>query len=241
MKVSIVIPAYNEERLITGCLAAINDAIATNGDRGFEFQVIVVDNNSTDRTAELAEQAGAQVCFEPVNQIARARNAGAAIADGEWLLFIDADSLLSPEILGDIFSVITSGTAIGCGSTMRMEGIPFWARLSLALWSCISISFRWAAGALILCRADAFREIGGFDESFYVAEEIALSRQLKKLARRRGLKFLILSKHPMQTSARKMELYTDWEIARQFLGLCLQPFRAPRDKNKLNFWYDGRR
>ena len=98
MHLSIVIPAFNEERLIGQCLQSISTSLAANYKPGFTSETIVVDNNSTDNTAELARQAGARVVFEPVNQIGRARNAGAAQATGDWLLFIDADSLLNPGI-----------------------------------------------------------------------------------------------------------------------------------------------
>lgn len=241
MKLSIIIPAYNEERLITSCLESIDAAISASHASGFSTEVIVVDNNSTDRTAELAKRAGASVCFEPINQIARARNAGAAIATGEWFIFIDADSLISAELFSDILSVIDGGKAAGCGSTMQMQGVPHWARFTLWLWSCVSIMCRWAAGSLFVCRADAFRDTGGFNEAFYVAEEIDLSRRIKKWARPRGMKFVILRTNPLDTSSRKMQLYSGREIARQFIRLGLRPLRAPQDKKQLGLWYDGRR
>ena len=64
MKLSIVVPAYNEERLIGDCLGSIQAAIAAQNRADFEAELIVVDNNSTDRTAEIATQLGARVCFE---------------------------------------------------------------------------------------------------------------------------------------------------------------------------------
>ncbi len=92
MKISIVIPAFNEERLIEDTLASVREGMAELSRRGIESELIVCDNNSTDRTAEIARAAGAKVVFEPVNQIARARNCGAAAAGGDWLIFVDADS-----------------------------------------------------------------------------------------------------------------------------------------------------
>jgi glycosyltransferase involved in cell wall biosynthesis len=92
LKISVVVPAFNEEKLITASLAAIRAAMTAFTDRGWAGELIVCDNNSTDRTAELARTAGATVVFEPVNQIARARNCGAAAATGDWLVFVDADS-----------------------------------------------------------------------------------------------------------------------------------------------------
>ncbi len=241
MKISIVVPAFNEERLISGCLEAIDTALNAHAAHGFEAEVIVVDNNSTDSTAELARKAGAQVCFEPVNRIGRARNAGAEQASGEWLIFVDADSWLNPALLADIYRLIKSGTAVGCGSRMRMDDLPWWGRLLMATWTAISILCRWASGALFVCRADAFREVGGFSENLYASEEIDLSRRLKKWGRERGLKFFILRAHPLHTSSRKLKLYSGAEIARQFFWLCVRPGRALKDRKYLSMWYDGRR
>ena len=69
MKLSFVVPAFNEEKLIDFCLDAISQSIATNRKFNFSSEIIVVDNNSTDRTAEIAKSAGATVVFEPVNKI----------------------------------------------------------------------------------------------------------------------------------------------------------------------------
>ena len=78
VKVSIIIPAFNEERLLGQSLAQINLARAAFANRAWDSELIVCDNNSTDGTAEIARSAGATVVFEPVNQIGRARNRGAA-------------------------------------------------------------------------------------------------------------------------------------------------------------------
>jgi glycosyltransferase involved in cell wall biosynthesis len=241
MKLSIIAPAYNEERLLPACLEAIDAAVAANAGFGFATEVVVVDNNSTDRTAELAREAGARVCFEPVNQIARARNVGAEAATGEWLMFVDADSFISAGLLEDVFRLIEAGNAVGCGSTVQMDGLPRWAWIILKTWTWMSIVCRWAAGSLLVCRADAFREVGGFSLTLFAAEEIDVSRRLKKWGRRRRLKFFILRRHPLASSPRKLELYSGGEIARQFLGLALRPRRALRDKKLLSLWYDGRR
>ena len=70
MHLSIVIPVFNEERLIERCLQSISASLVANSTPGFTSEInYVVDNNSTDNTANLARQAGAQVVFEPTNQI----------------------------------------------------------------------------------------------------------------------------------------------------------------------------
>ena len=241
MHLSIVIPAFNEARLIERCLQSIATSLVANLASGFTSEIIVVDNNSTDNTAILASQAGAQVVFEPINQIGRARNTGAALATGDWLLFLDADSVLNPGLLADILRAIENGKNVGCGCTLRMQGIPWWANSILQLWMGASMLFRWASGALLVCRSDAFRDVGGFTEEIYVAEEIRLSKQLKRWGRQRGLHFTILTQHPLETSARKVALYSAQEIASQILRVMLHPRRTLQDKKQLSVWYDGRR
>ena len=150
MHLSIIIPAFNEEHLIEHCLQSISTSLAANYKPGFTSEIIVVDNNSTDDTARLATEAGARVVFEPINHIGRARNAGAAEAQGDWLLFIDADSILSPGLLSEILRLIEEGKSVGCGSTLRMEGLPWWVEGILKLWTVTSVMFHWAAGALVV-------------------------------------------------------------------------------------------
>ena len=241
MYLSIVIPAFNEERLIERCLQSISTSLEANLTSGFTSEIIVVDNNSTDNTATLARQAGAHVVFEPINQIGRARNAGAAEATGDWLLFLDADSVLNPGLLADILRTIEDDRSVGCGWTLRMQGIPRWANSILQLWMGASILFRWASGAMLVCRSDAFRDVGGFTQELYAAEEIRLSKQLKRWGRQRGLQFVILTQHPLETSARKVALYSAREIAGQILRVMLHPRRTLQDKKQLSVWYDGRR
>lgn len=241
MHLSIIIPAFNEARLIERCLQSISTSLINNSKPGFTSEIIVVDNNSTDNTADLARQAGALVVFEPINQIGRARNTGAAQATGDWLLFLDADSVLSPGLLADILRVIEAGKSVGCGSTLSMQGLPWWANWTLQLWTGTSVLFHWAAGALIVCRRDAFRDVGGFNQELYALDEITLSTQLKRWGRRRSLRFTILTDHPLETSPRKVTLYSGREIASQILRVLLRPRRTLYDKKQLSVWYDGRR
>src|SRR5260370_32849597 len=91
---------------------------------GWESELIVCDNNSTDRTAEIAKGAGAQVVFEPVNQIGRARNAGAARARGDWIFFVDADSYPSVELFLDAADSLGSRRCLAGGGTVPHAGPP---------------------------------------------------------------------------------------------------------------------
>src|SRR5436190_4392844 len=120
MKIAIIIPAFNEERLLAQTLGAVALSCEAFAKRGWETELIVCDNNSTDRTAAIARGAGALVVFEPVNQIARARNSGAAAASSDWLIFIDADSQPTADLFGAVADQIQRGDCLAGGSTVRL-------------------------------------------------------------------------------------------------------------------------
>ena len=130
MKVSVVVPAFNEERVLGKTLGAIRHAMTAFDEVGWSSELIVCDNNSTDRTAAIATEAGALVVFEPVNQISRARNAAAARAAGDWLIFVDADSIPSRELFADVAYTIGRTRCVAGGSTVRLDFSPFAATLS---------------------------------------------------------------------------------------------------------------
>ncbi len=241
MRASVVVPAFNEELLLAGSLAATREAMRAFTAAGWDAELIVCDNNSTDRTADIARNAGAKVVFEPVNQIARARNAGAAVASGEWLVFVDADSYPSQELFSDTAQAITSNDYIAGGATIAFETRDSVIRFWLAAWNLLSRRARWAAGSFIFCEAAAFREVGGFSHELYAGEEIDLFRKLKRLARRRGRRIVILDRHPLRTSARKAELYSKREHFGFMLKTLLLGGRTLRDRRACYAWYDGRR
>ena len=234
MKISIIVPAYNEEKLLGGTLACIRSAMDPL--REHEWELIVCDNNSTDRTAEVARAAGAQVAFEPVNQISRARNAGAACAQGEWLVFVDADCRPTPELFSEMAKTMAGGECIAGGSTIEMETEDAFARLAVWMWNRLSRITRWAAGSFIFCEAAALRTVGGFNEELYAGEEIDLSRRLKRCGR-----VVILHRHPLHTSGRKARLYSWGEMSAFMLRTVLTGGRNLKSREECFAWYDGRR
>jgi glycosyltransferase involved in cell wall biosynthesis len=242
MRVSVVLPAFNEEKLLPAALAAVRDAASAFTARGWEWECVVCDNNSTDGTAAVARAGGATVVFEPINQIGRARDAGARVATGEWLVFIDADSTPSAELFADIAERIASGRALGGGSTVELEpGTPRYARFVCGLWNLCSRLAGWAAGSCVWVEAEAFRAAGGFGTEYYAGEEVFLSRRLKTLARRSGRRFVILAQHPLLTSSRKLKLYTLTEAGRFFFRMLFTAGRAAKRPDACHLWYDGRR
>jgi glycosyltransferase involved in cell wall biosynthesis len=242
MRVSVVLPAFNEEKLLPAALAAVREAASAFTSRGWEWECVVCDNNSTDGTAAVARAGGATVVFEPVNQIGRARDAGARVATGDWLVFIDADSTPSSALFASIAERIASGRALGGGSTVELEpGTPRYARFVCGLWNLWSRLAGWAAGSCVWVQAEAFRAVGGFGTEYYAGEEVFLSRRLKTLARRSGRRFVILADHPLRTSSRKLKLYTLTEAGRFFFRMLFTAGRAAKRPDACHIWYDGRR
>jgi len=239
VKISIIIPAYNEEKLIAGSLRSIQQA--AQGFAPWETEIIVCDNNSSDATAGLARAGGARVVFEPVNQIARARNTGAAAAAGDWFVFVDADSHPTAELFADTAAHIQSGRCLAGGCTVRYDERHLAADLGVGLWNLVSRVIKWAAGSFIFCQAEAFRKVGGFSAELFVSEEIDLSKRLKALARRSGKKFVILRRHPLVTSARKMRLYSRGDLARFLMKAIFRQRRTVTSREECSPWYDGRR
>src|SRR5882762_8681097 len=239
MKISVVVPAFNEERLLPGSLSSIRAAMEGFARLGWETELIVCDNNSTDRTAEIAKGLGAQVVFERVNQIGRARNTGAARAGGDWIFFVDADSYPSVELFLEAADFIRAGRCLAGGSTVRYEN----ARVALVtgIWNTVSRINGWAAGSFIFCEAAAFRETGGFSEELYAGEEIDLFRRLKRLARRGRRTIVILHRHPLSTSDRKLRLYGWREFFRFMVKTVVSRGRTLRNRQDCVAWYDGRR
>jgi glycosyltransferase involved in cell wall biosynthesis len=242
LKVSVVIPAFNEEALLADSLHSVRAAMKVFDELGWTSELIVCDNNSTDRTASIAHAAGATVCAEPVNQIGRARNTGAAHATGDWLVFVDADSYPSASLFADVAGAIRAGGCLAGGSTVRLTGnhrrVVNWLT---SAWNALSRITRWAPGSFIFCEAAAFQGMGGFSQELYAGEEIDLFRRFKRLARRRGRTIVILHEHPLQTSDRKVHLYTMRELLSFLATTLLSRGRTLRSSQKCFAWYDGRR
>jgi glycosyltransferase involved in cell wall biosynthesis len=232
---SVIIPAYNEEKLIASAIGSVFRSNSPLLDQG-RVEIIVADNASTDSTATLAREAGARVVHEATRQIARARNAGARAARGDYLIFLDADSEMHPAQLQRVVELLDTGKVIGGGAVVSMEA-SWDYQVFVKTWNTISRLARWAAGSFLFCTRAAFEETGGFDEQLFASEELALSKQLKALARRDGRKFVILTDLPVRTSNRKVVDHTRWEVYRGLFRLALRGRGGLRDRAACYFWY----
>jgi glycosyltransferase involved in cell wall biosynthesis len=223
---SIIVPAHNEEAFIRPTLRAL-DAAAR--DAGVPFEIVVVDDSSTDRTAAIAAAQGARIVGANVRQIAGARNAGARAARGDRLLFVDADTMVPAEALRAALAEMDAGAVGGGASPVFDAGTPVWARRTIGLTVWFMRRMGWAAGCFLFARREPFERAGGFDERYFASEEIHLSRALKRLGR-----FVIL-REQVVTSGRKTHRYS----AAHAFWVALRMLRpgALKRRDRLEFWY----
>jgi glycosyltransferase involved in cell wall biosynthesis len=225
---TIVVPAHNEEALLGETLRALDTAAR---ETGVPFEIVVVDDASTDRTAAVAAAAGARIVGAHVRHIAAARNIGARAARGDLLVFVDADTIVSGEVLRGAVEAMQNGAAGGGAMPVFDAGTPAWGRRTIGVTVWILRTMNWAAGCFLFARRDAFERVGGFDERYFASEEIHLSRALKRIGR-----FVIL-RRPVVTSGRKAHAYS----ASHALWLAVRMLRpgALKRRDQLGFWYPG--
>ena len=231
---SIVVPAFNEERYLPQTLDKLRSAMATVAMAG---EIIVVDNNSTDRTNEVARHWDATVAFEAINQISRARNTGARCARGRYLIFVDADTRVSPELLQLALDRLEGKDCAGGGAAVAPDRPlkPLY-RLAINVWNRFSIRFKIAAGCFIFCLREGFEAVGGFSQKVYVSEEVWFSRDIGRWARSRNLSFSIIDQVPAVTSMRKLSWFSSYHTLALLVSMIFFPLIV-RHRSLCRFWY----
>jgi glycosyltransferase involved in cell wall biosynthesis len=230
--ISFVVPAYNEEHELTGALSAIRGAAEGAAQ---PYEIIVVDDASTDATPEIASRAGAMVVRINRRQIAASRNAGGRAAKGDYLFFVDADTQIQQTHVSAAIAALAAGCS-GGSAWVAMGGlVPIWGRL---LWRGLSVVYfglNLGAGAFLFTTRRNFEIVGGFDEQYFAGEEVYFSLELKKLG-----PFKVL-REPVVTSGRKLRMYPAKHFLRKFFGVIVRGPRGVRSREKLSLWYDGKR
>ncbi len=237
MLISIVIPAFNEAKYLPVSLEAADRSRAVLGQAGWTSEVIVCDNNSTDETAAVARANGARVVFEPFNQIAASRNAAGRAARGDWLVFVDADTQVTPKLFREMMRAMVRHDCLGGGCPVKFDSGPWLGRQSVTVWNMAARVMRWAAGSFLFCRASAFHELGGFSPDFFAGEKVDYCIRLNRHGRRLAKRMVYLNE-PVISSGRKVKALFTW----QNLGHGLQAIATSGDalKQRVNcmYWYD---
>ncbi len=230
--ISFIVPAWNEESVLGQTIDAIKNSV-----RQFPAtsEIIVVDDSSTDQTADIAVEHGARVLRVQHRQIAATRNAGARQAHGDVLFFVDADTLVSEVVVKAAIESVQHG-AVGGGCRFRFDGrIPLYARVleavTVRLYRFVGI----AAGCFLFCTREAFERVNGFNPQLYAAEEGAIS-----LALRRQGRFVIL-RESVTTSGRKLRTCSVREIFAPIMRIVFHGHRYLQNRHGMDIWYGDRR
>jgi glycosyltransferase involved in cell wall biosynthesis len=198
------------------------------------FEVIVVDDTSTDRTAEIAANLGAKVLKVAHRQIAAARNAGAREARGEILFFVDADTCVNPRALRACVQALQSG-AVGGGCVFTFDGkLPIWSRLLYPVAVMLARSLKLMGGCFLFCTRDAFDAVGGFDERYFAGEDAAFVRALKRRGR------FAVPGPTVVTSGRKLRANSAWRILGEAWRWLRHGRGAYQQREGLDLWYGER-
>lgn len=229
---SFIVPAHNEEHYLPRTLQAIHSAA---GALNRPYEVIVVDDSSTDDTPQIARDHNATVLAVNHRQIAATRNAGARIARGEELFFIDADTTVTSRLLEAAQRWLDQGAA-GGGALAQFEGrVPLYAHL--LLWS-LGWLMRLAGitgGAFMFCTRRAFQATGGFNERLYGGEDAAMSWALKREGR-----FVVLW-HRVLTSGRRMRGPRGLLMLASLVRMAFFPGMLRHRSSVQNVWYESNR
>ncbi len=230
--ISFVIPAYNEERLLGRTISSIHDSAKPTAQA---YEVLVVNDASTDRTTEIARSLGAEVIDVQLRHIAAVRNAGAKRARGEVLIFVDADTVVTPTAVRMALDAVARGAIGGAARCGFDEPLPLFARVSAFLFFRGVYLLGMATGVFIFATREGFAKVGGFDERYYTAEDCYLAKSLRKAG-----KFILLPTY-VETSGRKMRAYKPWKLIMLFGRLLLRGEKAMQSRDGLEYWYDPQR
>ena len=234
MKISVIIPAHNEEKFIGGCLESIRLAEATLAS---PVEIVVCLNRCQDRTEDIARSYNAKIVREDARNLSKIRNAGARETTGDVIVTIDADSRMSANMLTEIRRLLLGGAVIGGGTVIHPE------RLSLGIFVSGLVILYYAsrfglksAGLFWVYKKD-FDAIGGFNEELHSLEDLDFANRLAAYGKSKGLRYGTAWNASITTSCRKFDKFGDWYFARN--PKIVKALFTGKDQRSANeFYYD---
>ena len=242
IKFSVIIPAYNEEQFLPRLLDSIEVARSNYSGGHESIEVIVANNQSTDRTEEVAAAHGARVVSVKKRRIAAARNGGGHAAGGDIVCFIDADSAVHPQTFEAIDKAIESGRYVAGSTGLKLER----KSLGLLVTYCVAALFVWLTrmdAGVIFCRREDFQSVGGYDESRLYAEDLVFLMDLRRLGKKRGQRLTRLTQVKALGCTRKFDQFGDWHYF-WMLGHAIKSlitWNWNDEKLADRYWYKSRR
>jgi glycosyltransferase involved in cell wall biosynthesis len=233
MILSIVVPAFNEERYLADTLAYLNRATEfLVRERGIQSEIIVVDNNSNDSTANIARASGTTVIKEELHNVAEVRNTGAKCCRGDVIVFVDADTLVSDKLLARIADAMSDETCLGGAVDTEYRPTKLTVKAYLQFWRIIGKLTGMAQGATQFYRKDIFFTLKGYDQTLFMGEDVDLYWRLKKFARRQNRQVVFIEDIRVVPSTRRFD---QWKFWRTFIWT--NPFFILMFRRNKKWWY----
>ncbi|HWN09909.1 MAG TPA: glycosyltransferase [Pyrinomonadaceae bacterium] len=235
MKISVIIPAYNEEEYLPQTLAHLVRAAVI---LPHESEIIVVDNGSSDHTKRIAESLGARIFTEREPSIGKVRNTGAQNSFADVLIFVDADTFVPETLLSQIARAMEDEKCIGGAVAVEYAGIKRKSmQLYLMGWKFWGMLFNMKQGAAQFCRRAVFDELQGYDATVFVGEDVEFYWRLSRFARKNGGYLNFIEDQKVTTSGRRFEKMSLWKTL-----LLTHPvfiYLAWRKKSLWKDWYEN--
>ncbi len=239
---SLIIPAHNEENYLFRLLETVEKARDRYAGGAGAIEVLVVDNDSTDATAEVAERWGCRVVCERNRVIAAARNRGARSARGEVLAFVDADSRIHPETFNAIDRALATGKVVAGATGVKLERMS----IGIAITYAVIVPLVWITKmdtGVVFCLKEDFLTVGGYNDKRLFGEDVQFLWNLKRLGQTRGQKLTRIRSFKAITSTRKFDKHGDWHylsmLARGPFWMIFSRYRLKEVAQ--DYWYDDER
>jgi len=240
VRLSLVIPAFNEAPLLPRLLDTVDAARARLAHGPDALEVIVADNSSTDTTAAIAAARGCRVTAVTTRMIGAVRNGGAALATAPILCFTDADMQIHPDSFIAIERALADPKVAGGATGVTMER---WSA-GIAATFALLLPFVWLTRmdtGVVFCRRDDFIRIGGYSEAQPFAEDLDFLWKLTRLGWRRGQRLTRLRRCKSIASTRKFDRYGEWHYFTMMPMVGIRVLRHGRgDAKARRYWYDDR-
>ena len=231
MKLSVIIPAYNEEKCLPKTLQYIADALSI---LTCPSEIIVVDNDSKDNTRQIAESFGAKVFAEGEHNISRVRNTGAQNSTGNVLIFVDADTLVPNTLFQRIAGVMKDERCFAGAVSVEYANLQSrWMKVYLLGWKFWGMVFNMKQGAAQFCRKSVFESLQGYDESIFMGEDVEFYWRLSRFARQNDGYLYFVENPNVTTSARRFDKMSVWKTL-----LLTHPIFIYLTWRKKSFWKD---
>jgi glycosyltransferase involved in cell wall biosynthesis len=233
--ISFIVPAHNEQACLPSTLRAIHESARSLNQ---PYEIIVVDDASSDATAEIARENNTRVVSVNHRQIAATRNSGGSAANGERLFFVDADTVINPRAVAAALRAMDKG-AVGGGAPAwidKNEVVPLYLRLIGPFALIMPKLVGFSGGAFMFCTREAFQATGGFNERLFWGEESLFALALKREGWFAGLWESVL------TSGRRFRKISGLQFLAGGARMIFSPLKSfTRRTFGEKVWYDSNR